>query len=898
MPEQTPDRLEELLSQMESQNMRYTSPPEPEKTSLTGEIGRSFGRGVIDVAQVVPELADFALNMFGAQDVRELTTKQMLGAMDAWKESETLKPSPEAVTDKYSKEWFAANLPQAGVTLASMFIPMSLAGKVAKGVKGFKALSAIQKEEKIRKYGTAAAVMSGIGMEGGFAHGELRRFAERNPDDPNVTALNDFVATVGTGVFAGGLEALTGMSFFNKMFGANGGEIAGQLWKRIMKEAPEGVAKEGGTEYIQSLIGNFFARAGYDPTRKLTEGAFDSLVIGGLLGGGMGAVTAVGQEPKPPKKTVEDIATVGNVDEAIAVAQEAVTPEEPDVPKEQTVLQAEIERLRKPFTPLEKVYPAEVQPPDEAVYPHLRKTQPEEPLISDKDVAEFEEKVKQERESEKTKVKSLKEWKIQKETALKELQEKNKMRPVADRAYDRIQQKKNAGLDLTKTEKTIAKQYENRQAKIKNEEEALDQKFEARRAEIEAETKAFDVAYREEHELPPRAKELFKEEREAKVFEEKVRRELQEKQKEEKRIVDAKAEQKKRIKGWEVFSEGELPAKPSEIEVPEQSKKTILKEAKTEVDENPIFKVMAEARRQTLNLKELYKDYDKDTVKEISRKLPAIFSYNGKTSPDGFASEQGFESLDDMIEAFKSAPSKKKAVAALVAQKIGEWQDAESMATEKKDFTPVNKEMSVGHLNEGDKIIVDNEEFEHTGYDKDGNAVLEDGVTKKLDPFEMLDVQAIKKGKVEKISRPEGKVSETQPEPDISKPESREESIEERVKQAVPGQNINYDGAHDFGKDKPKLHSFTVKSGKYEGNTFGSESTSAEDIRKAYEEMTDRFDKPTDKAGKQLDLNFNIEIKNIREKTGEIIIIEKNAKTALAEIDEDILTLQKIMDCL
>ncbi|MCK5616735.1 ParB-like nuclease domain-containing protein [Candidatus Pacearchaeota archaeon] len=295
------------------------------------EGAKGIARGVVDVAQTVPELADFALNMLGAQDIREEYTKPFLAKMDALKENDAIGMSESAKASTYTDpEWWTSRGGQALPTLLSMFIPVAAASKLATAGKGFQALTKAQKAAKVAKYGTVAGAAGGVGLEGAFAHSGFRQYAEQNPDDPNVTAMNDFVATVGTGVFAGGLEALSGMAFFNRMFPGQGGKVAGKLWKRLSTEVPKGVLQEGGTEAVQEVIGNFFTSMGYEPDQELTEGAFESFLIGGLLGGGMSTVASAKRpeamdtaQPPPP---IDIETTIGNLESALYSDQ--VTPEE------------------------------------------------------------------------------------------------------------------------------------------------------------------------------------------------------------------------------------------------------------------------------------------------------------------------------------------------------------------------------------------------------------------------------------------------------------------------------------------------------------------------------------------------------------------------------------------
>jgi len=66
---------------------------------------------------------------------------------------------------------------------------------------------------------------------------------------------------------------------------------------------------------------------------------------------------------------------------------------------------------------------------------------------------------------------------------------------------------------------------------------------------------------------------------------------------------------------------------------------------------------------------------------------------------------------------------------------------------EQRGFDLVGQDIPVGELRPGDKVVLnDGEEYHHSGYDRQGNAVLDGKETKILSPFDMLPVDGIKRG--------------------------------------------------------------------------------------------------------------------------------------------------------
>jgi|GEM_PF-597725 len=97
------------------------------------------------------------------------------------------------------------------------------------------------------------------------------------------------------------------------------------------------------------------------------------------------------------------------------------------------------------------------------------------------------------------------------------------------------------------------------------------------------------------------------------------------------------------------------------------------------VNADPVYAHMYEAKGRGLDLNALQQDYDKETTTAIARKYPAIFSYNGRVKPDEFAQEKGYESLDHMIQAFMSAPSKNQLIARIARDEEANFRQMDNL---------------------------------------------------------------------------------------------------------------------------------------------------------------------------------------------------------------------------
>lgn len=131
--------------------------------------------------------------------------------------------------------------------------------------------------------------------------------------------------------------------------------------------------------------------------------------------------------------------------------------------------------------------------------------------------------------------------------------------------------------------------------------------------------------------------------------------------------------------------------------IPPEVRKQAAKEAEDIVTADPVYGHMAEAKRRgKLNLEAFGQDYDKDTIRQIIRRYPGIFSQVGTVQPDDFASEMGYASLDDMVRRFSEARTKTELTAQIIRERTGEWQQAEDAKQADDEFFAAKAERSDG----------------------------------------------------------------------------------------------------------------------------------------------------------------------------------------------------------
>lgn len=180
----------------------------------------------------------------------------------------------------------------------------------------------------------------------------------------------------------------------------------------------------------------------------------------------------------------------------------------------------------------------------------------------------------------------------------------------------------------------------------------------------------------------------------------------------------------------------------------------IRKKATELADEHPAHRSMTEAIKQGgINIDLAKREgWDADSLKDIRR--PGLFSKNAVMGPDEMAKILGYETEEAMKNEWVKAPTKKELKASAEAEYTGQDLAIEESVSslEKEGFDLGSEEkVSVGELSPGDEVVVVDrrgvpDKLTHKGYDSEGNALLQDGVLIKADPFEEIKILAKKTG--------------------------------------------------------------------------------------------------------------------------------------------------------
>jgi hypothetical protein len=144
--------------------------------------------------------------------------------------------------------------------------------------------------------------------------------------------------------------------------------------------------------------------------------------------------------------------------------------------------------------------------------------------------------------------------------------------------------------------------------------------------------------------------------------------------------------------------------------------------------------------------------WDIDSLKDVRR--PGLFSKKATMGPDEMAQVLGYKTEESMKNEWVKAPTKKELKVRAEEEFTGQDQaigeSVKSLEAEGFDLGS-EESVNVGDLTPGDSVVVTDkrgvpDKLTHKGFDADGNALLQDGVTIKADPFEKLKILARKTG--------------------------------------------------------------------------------------------------------------------------------------------------------
>lgn len=208
-----------------------------------------------------------------------------------------------------------------------------------------------------------------------------------------------------------------------------------------------------------------------------------------------------------------------------------------------------------------------------------------------------------------------------------------------------------------------------------------------------------------------------------------------------------------------------------------QAKASTVDWTKDLVDENPVFQ-HAEAIKKGggIGKDALLKDYDADTVAELSKRNPGLIRKEGGRGADDWAQELGYESGDVLIEALKDKPTKKEA-AKQIRDEFANSPQGQAAAIARRGYEPLAEPVIAGDLNKGDQLLIDGEKYKVKG-EKKGNIVLEDGKTITVDVFEPIEAEGIKRKAIYRESASPAMA----PEKDFRRaPEGKEKPVEKPI---------------------------------------------------------------------------------------------------------------------
>lgn len=216
----------------------------------------------------------------------------------------------------------------------------------------------------------------------------------------------------------------------------------------------------------------------------------------------------------------------------------------------------------------------------------------------------------------------------------------------------------------------------------------------------------------------------------------------------------------------------------------------IRKQAEAASSEHPAHRSMTEAIKQGgINLDLARKEgWDLDTLKDVRR--PGLFSKKATMGPDEMAQTLGYDSEADMRAEWVKAPTKKELKGRAKAEYTGQDQAIEESVSslEKEGFELGTEDaVNVGDLNPGDEVVVMDrrgvpDKLTHKGYAEDGDALLQDGVTIKADPFEEIKIIAKKTGDTEASTIAQQKFEEILEETDPQRVKSFANKLPREIK--------------------------------------------------------------------------------------------------------------------
>ena len=136
----------------------------------------------------------------------------------------------------------------------------------------------------------------------------------------------------------------------------------------------------------------------------------------------------------------------------------------------------------------------------------------------------------------------------------------------------------------------------------------------------------------------------------------------------------------------------------------------------------------------------------RDLNAEIKSNMPEIGGIDKKTFESVLSKKEAGKALTDrQASIWKAMQDKAEEYNKEHPDTVREIDDADM---KRKGYEPnYGEPISLMDVNVGDKLLFDDDEYTVKGFDKEGNMVLKDGEIKKLDPFDTINPEAIKRSK-------------------------------------------------------------------------------------------------------------------------------------------------------
>ena len=318
-------------------------------------------------------------------------------------------------------------------------------------------------------------------------------------------------------------------------------------------------------------------------------------------------------------------------------------------------------------------------------------------------------------------------------------------------------------------------------------------------------------------------------------------------------------------KAREIFKqETQLEEEEQKDFIPPELAKLVAQEAEKSVRANPFYGMMADAKKRGGISKDSFgKDYGLDTINALNKKYPGLISSLGKVQPDELADEQGFRSLDEMVQAFLSTPSMKAEKAKIIAQKRNEWAAAEEEAQAAIAAEPPAMATTPASVEGGAAQPTFNEMVDSAAKWK-GAAIKVDRTLVGNNKARVAHSRMTTKGDLDSYLMKKYGISESEAR-EVSNeltrkniPANENADIEEfkdepwassliKAPTLTKGQIIDIDGTpvKYMGIDPlSKGHSFSIPVGEGQETTQTTRDTSPEGLKKALSEAKARFAKP------------------------------------------------------